>query len=374
MNNAFYRITLDVHSICSQTTLTARKGETGRTIIASLTENGRPYEITEGCNAEFVMIRPDGNKLKNECIIEGNTIKYNLTMMTTINVGAMECELRLTDAKGTLLTTPRFRLEVYATIYNTNDAVESETANLNTVKSANPAYAEVLMWSDGNPEGENRTGYFVTEDLDRAATMVKICNAESSVRGVSMAAPGFASNAPGDRFDENSYLRQQFCYVGLLGMTPVIDNGTCEVNRRCRPGDDGTAVPDDSGGGYMVVERLDETHVLILLEQSAEMMSQLERKVDKQLREAVQCFDATVGTEWEGKEPPYIQTIEVPGVLAKDRPKIWPVYDEDVTQAVAQKEAWAMVSDAKSEDGVITFRCLEDKPEKEIKIQIEVHR
>lgn len=62
-------------------------------------------------------------------------------------------------------------------------------------------------------------------------------------------------------------------HVGFLGFAPIIDNGTCTVNGRCKSAADGTAIPDDSGGGFLVVERIDEKHVLLFLEQSADMIN-----------------------------------------------------------------------------------------------------
>lgn len=338
MNNANYRISLDIHDTASQVTLSARKGETGRTIYASLTERGRPYEITEGCQAEFVCVRPNGRKLKNECVIEGNVIRYDLTMATVSTAGIAECEFRLMDASGALLTSPRFWLEVWATIYTEGDAVDSEIANMGVIKSANPGYSEVFMWSDGNPNNENRVGYFVGEDMARSASMVKICDSQSNIRGVSMAAPGFASNAPGSRYDENSALRPQYCYVGLLGFAPVIDHGACAVNGRCRAGDDGTAVPDTSGGGYLVVERLDEERVLILMEPAGDILVRVENMVQNMQTQSVYCFKVIIGTTWSGTKAPYTQTISVPGMLSTDEPTIAMAASEDID--TAQRE-WA---------------------------------
>jgi len=269
MNHAISRFSLDVHSEVSQVQLDVRRWETARSLYINLTENGMPYEIAEGCTAEIAIGKPDGSILKNACQIENNEIRYDFTSRTTVSVGMLDCEIRLLDNSGNLLTSPRFSILVHSTIYDNGDAVEQEIVNANTVKSANPGYAEVFMWSDGNPTGEDRIGYFVAADMERSAAMVKKADAESEVWGVSMAAPGFASNGGSTRYDDQSNLISSYCYVGLMGFAPVIDNGTCTVNGRCSPGADGSAVPDTTGNGYLVVERVDDIHVLILLEASS---------------------------------------------------------------------------------------------------------
>lgn len=71
---------------------------------------------------------------------------------------------------------------------------------------------------------------------------------------------------------------------------------------------------------------------------------------------------------------PYTQTVAVSGLLATDQPHIFPVYSDTLATAMAQKEAWAMVSDADTAEGSITFKCFEDNPTVDIPIQLEVNR
>ena len=85
-------------------------------------------------------------------------------------------------------------------------------------------------------------------------------------------------------------------------------------------------------------------------------------------------FTATISTNWTGSSAPYKQTVSISGILATDRPHIAPVYSSTVATALEQKEAWAMVSDADTSAGSITFTCFEDKPDTAIPIQIEVNR
>ena len=84
---------------------------------------------------------------------------------------------------------------------------------------------------------------------------------------------------------------------------------------------------------------------------------------------------ATITTnDWTGNAAPYTQTIGVEGILETDRPHVMPVYSETLETALLEKEAWAMVSDANTANGSITFICFEDKPAVAIPVQIEVNR
>lgn len=83
---------------------------------------------------------------------------------------------------------------------------------------------------------------------------------------------------------------------------------------------------------------------------------------------------ATITTTWTGSAAPYTQDVAVSGLLATDTPHITPVYSDTLATALAQKEAWALVSEADAGVGKITFTCFEDKPTTAIPIQIEVLR
>ena len=87
-----------------------------------------------------------------------------------------------------------------------------------------------------------------------------------------------------------------------------------------------------------------------------------------------QTFTATLGTTWAGSAAPYTQTVSADGILATDFPHITPVYSTTLATALAQQEAWGMVSYAESVVGGIKFTCLEDKPTVAVPIQIEVMR
>lgn len=78
--------------------------------------------------------------------------------------------------------------------------------------------------------------------------------------------------------------------------------------------------------------------------------------------------------DWEGEEAPYTQSIGIEGILSTDRPHYSAVYDEDHATRLAQKEAFTMVDDLDTADGIVTFTCFDEKPSVNIPIQMEVHR
>ena len=78
--------------------------------------------------------------------------------------------------------------------------------------------------------------------------------------------------------------------------------------------------------------------------------------------------------DWVGNTAPYTQRIGIEGILSTDRPHYSAVYDKNQNTRLAQKEAFALVDDLDTEDGVLIFTCFEDKPKVGLSIQLEVNR
>ena len=184
-------------------------------------------------------------------------------------------------------------------------------------------YAEYFEWTDGNPEGEDRRGRFVTLDGEK----IRLANAEDNyILGVISANPCvkgdvYADDWQGkyltdvfgekltqtvhieaeygdqivvdpetgeekvetvmihDEYDAVQWIlnpnynskqeyvsresRKEWSPVGFMGKLVLVDDGTCEVNGYCKSGEEGVATKSDNG--YRVMERLDENHIKVLV-------------------------------------------------------------------------------------------------------------
>lgn len=125
MENAMIRLTLDVQDLDSGVTVNARKGETARTLVVSLTNRGSPYEIADGCTVAFSARKPDGNPLFNACDHGGSTVRYDFTGQETAVEGTVACEIQVYGPDNKLLVSPRFDLYVADKIQQDGDVPES---------------------------------------------------------------------------------------------------------------------------------------------------------------------------------------------------------------------------------------------------------
>lgn len=144
-----------------------------------------------------------------------------------------------------------------------------------TVVSKNDDYGEVMAWADDNPEAEDRAGYFVCFDHDSEGFTVKKAGVDDDVRGVSITNPAFASNVTPDKYDDKGLLLPKYTYIGWTGFVPIIDKGRCTAGGRCMPDSDGTAKPSSNNMGYQVIERIDDSRVLILVEPQGDMIQRI---------------------------------------------------------------------------------------------------
>lgn len=167
---------------------------------------------------------------------------------------------------------------------NLNDIQDAilgtKTAN-GTVVSQNADFAEVAEWADGNPNNEDRTGYFVCANVPVDGIVMKKATSIDDVKGVSIQAPAFAGNYTQDKLDSEGNLLPKYSFVAIIGFVPVIDNGACTVGGRCMPDDNGCAVPSSNSMGYQVVNRIDENRVLIIIEPNGDMVQRVKIKINE---------------------------------------------------------------------------------------------
>lgn len=125
MRYSNYSITLDIQAAGSGVVLSAKRGDTGRKLFATLTDGGRPYCVTEDCYAVFTAVKPDGHILFNECTLDAGTLCYVLREQLLIVPGQVKCELRLYGTEAMLLTSASFTILVEDTVYSDGDEIES---------------------------------------------------------------------------------------------------------------------------------------------------------------------------------------------------------------------------------------------------------
>ena len=192
-------------------------------------------------------------------------------------------------------------------------------------KTTGADYAEYFEWIDGNPDNEDRRGRFVTVDGEK----IRFATADDDyILGVVSAAPAVEGDNYDDdwqgkyltdifgarltqtvhheavyeeretidpetgektiekvllheAYDAEEWIlnpdydptqeyvsredRKEWSPIGFMGKLVVIDDGTCKVNGYCKAGENGIATKTTDKSGYRVMERIDDTHIKILV-------------------------------------------------------------------------------------------------------------
>lgn len=123
MRGSIYRLSLDMQATASQVQITAKQYDTARKIYVTLTEDGIPHAIEEGCEAVMTIKKPNGAILLSDCDIDliNSVIMYEFGENTASTLGLCECEVKVTDPNDVLITSPRFTMLVAENVYNDGD-------------------------------------------------------------------------------------------------------------------------------------------------------------------------------------------------------------------------------------------------------------
>lgn len=165
MNDVIKRFTLDLQRPSSNEVVYAKGGDTGRKIVVSLTDGGRPYQISADCYAVFTGKKSSG-KILNDCTVENNAVVYTITPQNVAAAEKIPCEIRLYNKNNKVITSARFTMIVEQPVNDGNDLTPSEEVealtkligeSLNAIDNANGA-AEELRTARENGEFDGPKG------------------------------------------------------------------------------------------------------------------------------------------------------------------------------------------------------------------------
>ncbi len=138
-----------------------------------------------------------------------------------------------------------------------------------TIYATGADFGEYFEWYDGNPNNENRTGYFVT--LHEDTGKIKIANSEDDILGITTDSEAFIGN-----YGEDKKNNPKYAIVGLIGVVSVREcsNIKCSVGGYCMPNDLGLASGTEDLG-YQVVKRVNEDYVQVMLNCGSDMIHRI---------------------------------------------------------------------------------------------------
>ena len=144
MDYIIYYKSLDLSKRGSAFALHAKQNDTlTRKIVLSLTDRGRPFNLTEYDAATIYAKKPDGTVVYDTCLIEDQTLTYVFSTQILAASGCVSCEIRISGANGMRsVTCPVFEVYVEECLQS-DGAIKSEneySALDNALKQAKAYY------------------------------------------------------------------------------------------------------------------------------------------------------------------------------------------------------------------------------------------
>lgn len=227
MNRSIFRMSLDIHEVSSQAYLMVKKRDDTRRLIVTLTENGVPYHIADGCYAVFTARKADSTYLFDNCSIADNKIVYDFNEQTAAAEGNAECEIVLYGADGGRITSPRFTIYVDPTVYNGETVEDSESSSqMNALDDLVVRGNRVITGATTlikNVEDKVANGEFNGKDGDDG-TSVTVANVSESTEdggnnvvtfsdGTKMTVKNGKTGDKGDPFTYNDFTAEQLALL-----------------------------------------------------------------------------------------------------------------------------------------------------------------
>ena len=215
MNFAVTRISLDIQATSAPQVLGCKRGDTKRELRISLVDRGDPYIIAEDCHVVFTALKPDGNRIYNDCVVENNIIRYRFTAQTSNVAGNLECEVKVYDGNDEMITSPRFGIQVEQPVFYDGDIPESEpefNAITDIVRDTaeeflqeNPTQVDPTFTQEGMAAEAVATGEAIQEAKDLAeAALPKSGGAMSGA--LSVITPTAADHAASKDYVDSKHL------------------------------------------------------------------------------------------------------------------------------------------------------------------------
>lgn len=138
-----------------------------RFLVASLTSEGEPYTIPEGCTVQLAVRKPDGTKTLTAASVKDNTVVCELTNQSLAVKGIADAQIIIYNGLA-VLKTPPFKLNTFEQIVSDDTIVSTDefTALSEIMKNYQEISAEVA-------KKLNKSGGVMSGNIDMAGNKIE---------------------------------------------------------------------------------------------------------------------------------------------------------------------------------------------------------
>ena len=138
-----------------------------RFLVASLTSEGEPYTIPEGCTVQLAVRKPDGTKTLTAASVKDNTVVCELTNQSLAVKGIADAQIIIYNGLA-VLKTPPFKLNTFEQIVSDDTIVSTDvfTALSEIMKNYQEISAEVA-------KKLNKSGGVMSGNIDMGGNKIE---------------------------------------------------------------------------------------------------------------------------------------------------------------------------------------------------------
>lgn len=173
MESVINKIRIPLDKPLSRIVVSVKKNDANtRKLCITLTNNGVVYELKNIKMAAVKGIKPDNTIFYNDCVIDCNEIQYTLTSNSIAVEGCVKCEIVLYGDDTEVITSARFDIYVYDSVFD-DDVIESTDEYnllLMLINKYEQIYKEVVIYTERSEaavrlaeDAAERAGRFVQE-------------------------------------------------------------------------------------------------------------------------------------------------------------------------------------------------------------------
>lgn len=170
-----YRISLDLHDTTSQASIRIVEGDISRKLIFNLTEDGKPYSLTEDCYAVLAATKPDGTMIFNDTVNRLDSVEYDVTSQTVSKEGMVHCQLWIYGKDGECIASPLFTILVTQKVFD--DSVIESTDEFSALQTLIEETANIKASEEGRVEAEKTRAQ--SESSRLASESIRISNEQT---------------------------------------------------------------------------------------------------------------------------------------------------------------------------------------------------
>lgn len=151
MESLINKIRIPLDKPLSRSIVSVKRNDSNvRKLCITLTNNGIVYELDNIKMAAVKGIKPDNTVFYNDCVINDNEIQYTLTSQSVATEGCVKCEIVLFGDNAEVITSARFDLFVYKSVFDDDVLESTDEYNLllMLINEYEQIYKEIVIYAD----------------------------------------------------------------------------------------------------------------------------------------------------------------------------------------------------------------------------------